>query len=483
MKKLIFVVALIAAFLSAKSQILNPEKDLLKIFPEKEFKGTKTTLPIAVDHSSEMPITPLDQGNTGACLSFAISYLLTWQEGQEMNWNINLPEHQFSPSFIYNTRKEPGVAGLGVEALSFVCQQGCVMLNQFPFSPSDDTTQPSPQLRVEALTYRANDWGIIPSTNLDAVKEKLLERPLALGIWYSTYVHAVCVVGYNDTIQIGPYVGGFKYINSYGPNWEGDSVTTWGKDGYGWAPYQDHLWFFMFLENRINKNPKMVLELKKSTPYNSNPYISRLENFYLCSQTDTLQTLSYQNPEVDYRNRKFYVPFDTCDSFSNRMIMKIMYPLLDSVSYIRQFDSNVNDFILLNPVTNYFYNDTFLASDSTDSTALRRNYECNLFLSTLIVTSVESEFSSEVNFSDFDVKVFPNPFVYQTTFQISLEKKTKVSLSLYEITGRLVSEILPQQELEIGKHDFQFSENLSPGVYLLEFVVASQRKVIKIFAN
>jgi len=62
---------------------------------------------------------------------------------------------------------------------------------------------------------------------------------------------------------------------------------------------------------------------------------------------------------------------------------------------------------------------------------------------------------------------FPNPFNLQTDISFNLTKKAEVTLSIYDITGRLIDQILKNVELDFGKHTINWSnQNIPSGHYL-----------------
>jgi hypothetical protein len=61
---------------------------------------------------------------------------------------------------------------------------------------------------------------------------------------------------------------------------------------------------------------------------------------------------------------------------------------------------------------------------------------------------------------------YPNPFNPATVIEFSVPKASNISLSVYDITGRVVS-ILVNEELKAGMYKFNFdAEGLSSGVYI-----------------
>jgi hypothetical protein len=64
---------------------------------------------------------------------------------------------------------------------------------------------------------------------------------------------------------------------------------------------------------------------------------------------------------------------------------------------------------------------------------------------------------------------FPNPFYYSTTISYSLPIAAKVTLSIYDITGRLV-ETLVNYTQQPGIHEVRWDRKQNPsGVYFYRF--------------
>jgi hypothetical protein len=229
-----------------------------KMWPEKEVKfnsGQKLLLPLAVDHTLDMPPAQ-NQGDQGSCAAFAVAYFKAWQEGREKGWDLNNPNNQFSPAFIYNSTK--GSYGPGVlvgTALEFVCQHGCANLTEMPYNQYDDTTRPTLSVRYSALEHRSQEWRM--TFNVLQAKNWLVNSPIIGVIINPTgSQHVVCIVGYNDTLLINGQRGGFKYLNSVGSNW--------GDNGFGWLEYArfDSVWFFM--TDRETVKPELVFRIKSN---------------------------------------------------------------------------------------------------------------------------------------------------------------------------------------------------------------------------
>lgn len=81
--------------------------------------------------------------------------------------------------------------------------------------------------------------------------------------------------------------------------------------------------------------------------------------------------------------------------------------------------------------------------------------------------------------SDIDVVAYPNPFNEQVTFEVMLKDKAKVSLFIYDLTGRNVKTIV-EKDLQGGDHRFtwdasdMFGNKIQPGVYFYSLRIGDQ---------
>ena len=71
---------------------------------------------------------------------------------------------------------------------------------------------------------------------------------------------------------------------------------------------------------------------------------------------------------------------------------------------------------------------------------------------------------------------YPNPFNPTTTIEYSLEKKTKVTLVVYDVSGQRVRTLLSGKTVEEGLHRVNWDgkddkgKQLSSGVYFCKFL-------------
>jgi len=89
----------------------------------------------------------------------------------------------------------------------------------------------------------------------------------------------------------------------------------------------------------------------------------------------------------------------------------------------------------------------------------------------LTPTEKELELPTQVSLS----QNYPNPFNPSTTIQFSLNKSKNVTLSVFDVTGRLVSEVISRQQYSAGIHQISFDgSSLSSGLYLYRLEVGQQ---------
>jgi hypothetical protein len=257
---------------------LNPE--ITPVFSISLDRG-KSLLP-SVDLSSQMP--PIgDQGGQYSCVAWALGYYhKTHTEWREQGWNVNLPQNQFSPAFIYN-HINGGVdrGSYFGDAMKVITNHGVANMVLCPYDQSDYTTWPSEIAYSWAIPYRGDGayWIDCRSdTGLNLIKTQLANGyTVVLGIWVwsnfddinsfdTTYCiadrygnnrggHAVTFVGYDDNRATHDGVGAFKLVNSWG--------TGWGNAGYFWMSYQavkdEYLSYreAYYVTDRIGYNPSL----------------------------------------------------------------------------------------------------------------------------------------------------------------------------------------------------------------------------------
>ncbi len=80
---------------------------------------------------------------------------------------------------------------------------------------------------------------------------------------------------------------------------------------------------------------------------------------------------------------------------------------------------------------------------------------------------------------------YPNPFYNATTFVISLNQTANVSLTLHNLEGKLVMNLIDQQMMTMGVYKLSFDamQQLPQGMYLAVLNVGDTRKLLKLQKN
>ena len=262
---------------------------------------TQEALLQSVDLSGDLPPVG-DQGSQGACVAFSVGYYYkTFQEWREYGWDVSAPEHQFSPSFLYNQVAPLNEGMTFDEAFNTFLDKGCATLPDCPFVESDYRTWPSYTAFLNGIPHRIQSYTRLGNGQtagiLDAMKAQLatggsqgagdlcvigipIYRPSSslpgrfdlltpTDYFYDgpasedTYLagyHAIAVVGYDDAAFDGR--GGFKIVNSWG--------SGWGNQGYAYISYQFvQTWAtdVYIMEDRIGYQRTAIAHFKLYHPY------------------------------------------------------------------------------------------------------------------------------------------------------------------------------------------------------------------------
>jgi hypothetical protein len=219
-------------------------------------------VPAAVDLSSGLPPVG-DQGSQNSSVAWATTYYYkTFQEEQERAWGVDTADHQFSPAMTYNMRTKFTPDDCTVDegmrfpdAMDILLYDGALPMATFPYSDTDSCTQPDVPQLAEAAAYGSLGYGAffvygqegnVTQAQVDALKAHLANGDLlVLGIpvYAPSFTepvsdvvgvpdvgetlegfHAVTVVGYDDA------VGGFLFVNSWGPSYAGDGFAHLSYD-------------------------------------------------------------------------------------------------------------------------------------------------------------------------------------------------------------------------------------------------------------
>ncbi|MBN1902852.1 C1 family peptidase [Candidatus Sumerlaeota bacterium] len=226
-------------------EYIESEKDIARI------PGIKGVLPSVVDHSALIP----DVGNQGAansCVCWAAGYYYkTFQDTRELGGNPD--DHAISPYFLWDL----GGGSFFEFAGELMMGTGAAYLDDYPSYrfgsgnlKSYVTGGNTNLIGYKAFfshsvyVYAGNYLASVYSNSLSALKTWLASGDcfvIGIPVFNSFFnykngvynpnpkteplvgLHALCVVGYNDTYQA------FLVVNSWG--------TGWGQSGYAWLSY------------------------------------------------------------------------------------------------------------------------------------------------------------------------------------------------------------------------------------------------------
>ncbi len=77
--------------------------------------------------------------------------------------------------------------------------------------------------------------------------------------------------------------------------------------------------------------------------------------------------------------------------------------------------------------------------------------------------------------------IYPNPFVESAVIRVELERTSRVSVKIFDVTGKMVSNLLDDTR-SAGQYELPVSFSRK-GIYLAEVVVNNERQVIKLVAR
>ena len=230
--------------LHASGLIEISEQEYNALPKEMSIYGT-TAVPAKVDLANKFP-QPGDQGAQGSCTAWATAYALkSYLEKVDFDWNQNVPEHQFSPAYVYNQINGGKDQGSKIsDAMELIVKQGVCSLKTMPYNEKNFTNKPNQTQKNEAAKYKSKSWSTLAAGNVAIFKEKLADkRPIVIGVplypdfdtistnnpvynntnGQSRGNHAICLIGYDDSKKA------FRFINSWG--------KSWGLSGYGFISY------------------------------------------------------------------------------------------------------------------------------------------------------------------------------------------------------------------------------------------------------
>ena len=272
---------------AARWQGLLVNEEAYGLLPQKTPALTSNRLPARKDLSAYAPPV-IDQGDKATCVAISIGYYMRSileARRQNLTNKAEILKLSYSPFYLYNQVKDPYDLScmLGVDAgtvLEYLKNYGLPAFSDSRFQDPNLCLNDRPNSQTAQLTARILDYVKLfritedEATKVRVTKQALAENaPVVVGIQTTNsmqelafrrtalknlgksiqelfsddgstrtattwrpfdanallFGHAMCVVGYDDTILNGK--GAFKIINSWG-KW-------WGDDGYFWMSYDN----------------------------------------------------------------------------------------------------------------------------------------------------------------------------------------------------------------------------------------------------
>jgi hypothetical protein len=78
-----------------------------------------------------------------------------------------------------------------------------------------------------------------------------------------------------------------------------------------------------------------------------------------------------------------------------------------------------------------------------------------------------------------NVRIYPNPFADQTTFDYTLTNSAIVSVEIYNIVGEKVETLIHSEKQSAGNYSFKITRDM-PGVYFVKVTLDSASTVERI---
>src|SRR6185437_4145007 len=119
------------------------------------------------------------------------------------------------------------------------------------------------------------------------------------------------------------------------------------------------------------------------------------------------------------------------------------------------------------PVTSYLKSGRYLVSLAT-----KNAYGCTGNFDSVITIHIHTSGISEDSAQTFELSLYPNPFNSATTLQYNLNQSTRVTVELFDMTGKQIGLIEDNTKME-GQYSINIDAekyHLTPGIYMLKFI-------------
>ena len=220
-------------------------------------RGDRIDLPDSFSIKQYAP-QPQNQGKLETCVGWSTAYAartISYMIKKNLTHPDSIKKYAFSPGYIYYKIKDPADKNCTIgskiqDAMAVMKSTGAILKKDgledcmINFSKKLEQKKASPYL-IKDYQLRNENIGSFSENDILDLKKSLTEKkPVVISlkidnsfnkvsansIWSPSSVgrgHAMCIVGYNDSIGNG---GSFEVMNSYG--------TSWGNQGFFWLSYK-----------------------------------------------------------------------------------------------------------------------------------------------------------------------------------------------------------------------------------------------------
>src|ERR1700733_7152508 len=202
----------------------------------------------SVDLSQLMPPVG-DQGELSSGVAWAVAYAArSYYAGRNENRNIESPENEASPSYVYHLARRGGCGeNATISSTVDVLRKGALSMAAYP-SKADCQDRPQAATHTNGRDFRVKDYRVLDRSQIDDVKSQL-ERGNPVVVLFrvspafedlrgkevfreADFAQAagedlwqpLTVVGYDEQ------QGAVRIMNSWG--------RGWGDEGYAWVSYE-----------------------------------------------------------------------------------------------------------------------------------------------------------------------------------------------------------------------------------------------------
>jgi hypothetical protein len=143
---------------------------------------------------------------------------------------------------------------------------------------------------------------------------------------------------------------------------------------------------------------------------------------------------------------------------------------------------DISDPVTLTPVFQYHTSSFAAKSVNTSGGYIYLSNTSSMDILTDVVTNIEE---TTIAFGKYAIKSYPNPFTNETTIRFNLKNKTKVTIEIIDVTGKIINTLL-NSELTTGEHKVKWNGcnqagcRMPKGLYMYRFMAGDYRQTQKL---